>query len=95
MGDLLTQKSTIGKALSIIGLVIMIIGATLAFFSIIGAMTSSHAEWMLLALTSLASGAVSGCIFLGFAEVIKLLNNISHSLGNDNESGLSSPLPRL
>lgn len=82
MEQLLTQKSTIGRALSYIGLTAIIIGV-LAFVFVWS--SSSYSSDTALAIMCLVSGLVSGFVFFGISDAIRLLQEIADNTRSNGQ----------
>lgn len=69
----LNENNSIANALSIIGKVTIILG-------IISCILCLFSEEYTLSISFLAASIISGCTFLGFAEIIQLLQDIKDKM---------------
>ncbi|MEE0571044.1 MAG: hypothetical protein UC264_04285 [Collinsella sp.] len=98
----LTQESGIGKALCIVGIIAIVVGA-IEFFSGVGAMADASGYFEEVSklsanvqLVGSFGSAIAGLIMLGFSEVVRCLNEISSAPSKkDGDRGGMPKLPKL
>ncbi len=100
MKENLTQNSTIGKVLCIVGIIALVIGVINLFigFSDLGSISHYHKDIETITASlrigcSIASG-IAGLLLLGFSEVIRHLGVIASSSNSGEESDIAN-LPTL
>lgn len=100
MKENLTQNSTIGKALCIVGIIALVIGVINLFIGFSDLASISHYHKDIETITaslrigcSLASG-IAGLLLLGFSEVIRCLSEIAAS-SHDSKNCSAPHLPPL
>lgn len=98
----LTQESGIGKALCIVGLIAIVVGA-IELFAGLGALADASGYMKELGklsaniqLIGAVGSAIGGLFMLGFSEVVRCLNEISSSSSKRNHDQNDVPnLPKL
>lgn len=95
----LTQESGIGKALCIVGIIAIVVGA-IEFFSGVGAMADASGYFEEVSklsaniqLIGAAGSAIGGLFMLGFSEVVRCLNEISSA--SFKHGNVQNDLPNL
>lgn len=77
-GDL-TSKNTIAQALKVCGIIIMVVG-TIVSFVVANAGSLDYEFSFSLFIVPEAASIISGLLFLGFSEIIQLLQDIKEEL---------------
>lgn len=77
--DFHLSDNTVAKAIKICGIVIIILGTILSFI-VAGGNGRKYEFSLLLFITPEAISIISGLVFIGFSEIIQLLEDIKNKL---------------